>query len=223
MNRDRKPSRLGCLLALALGAMALLALPGVAAAKDRNHDRIPDRWESGTTSRSGSTRPSVTRTATPSQPRRAPGRRQPTRSRQQRQRSDGRRGERRHDRLLRPRHRQVVIDLFGSETVAGLVTESTRVECECDHRQGHHDERAMTERARDDGGPSDEPRSPRGPEPGDDHGGAQLRPRRPTRARHDDEAPASCTTADLVAGRRSRRPSWRSSTARDLHEVELAG
>ena len=31
--------------ALALGALALLAMPGLAAAKDRNHDRIPDRWE----------------------------------------------------------------------------------------------------------------------------------------------------------------------------------
>jgi hypothetical protein len=29
----------------ALGALAMLALPAVAAAKDRNHDRIPDRWE----------------------------------------------------------------------------------------------------------------------------------------------------------------------------------
>lgn len=31
--------------ALALGALALLAMPGLAAAKDRNHDHIPDRWE----------------------------------------------------------------------------------------------------------------------------------------------------------------------------------
>src|SRR3954470_6243489 len=31
--------------AAALGALALLALPGAAAAKDRNHDHIPDRWE----------------------------------------------------------------------------------------------------------------------------------------------------------------------------------
>jgi hypothetical protein len=29
----------------ALSALALLALPALAAAKDRNHDRIPDRWE----------------------------------------------------------------------------------------------------------------------------------------------------------------------------------
>jgi hypothetical protein len=29
----------------ALGALAMLALPALAAAKDRNHDHIPDRWE----------------------------------------------------------------------------------------------------------------------------------------------------------------------------------
>src|SRR3954447_1337419 len=44
-TKARRP-RLGMILfALALGALALLALPGLAAAKDRNHDRIPDRWE----------------------------------------------------------------------------------------------------------------------------------------------------------------------------------
>jgi hypothetical protein len=32
-------------LVAALGALAMLALPAVAAAKDRNHDHIPDRWE----------------------------------------------------------------------------------------------------------------------------------------------------------------------------------
>ena len=32
-------------LIAAMGALAMLALPAVAGAKDRNHDRIPDRWE----------------------------------------------------------------------------------------------------------------------------------------------------------------------------------
>src|SRR3954447_8854987 len=46
MNRLTKTStRLTALLALALGAAAFLALAGAAAAKDGNHDRIPDRWE----------------------------------------------------------------------------------------------------------------------------------------------------------------------------------
>lgn len=45
---DGRRARLGMtLFALALGALALLAMPGLAAAKarDRNHDHIPDRWE----------------------------------------------------------------------------------------------------------------------------------------------------------------------------------
>lgn len=44
-NKGRR-ARLGMTwFALALGALALLAMPGLAAAKDRNHDHIPDRWE----------------------------------------------------------------------------------------------------------------------------------------------------------------------------------
>src|SRR6478735_11979880 len=44
-RRHGQRAGLGGVLLAALGAVALLALPGVAAAKDRNHDRIPDRWE----------------------------------------------------------------------------------------------------------------------------------------------------------------------------------
>jgi hypothetical protein len=46
MSRNRfRP--LMALVASALGLVALLAAPSGAAAKDRNHDRIPDRWEKG--------------------------------------------------------------------------------------------------------------------------------------------------------------------------------
>ena len=38
-------TRLTTLVAAAAGALLMLALPAAAAAKDRNHDRIPDRWE----------------------------------------------------------------------------------------------------------------------------------------------------------------------------------
>jgi hypothetical protein len=44
-TRHGSRARLGWVLAMALAALALLALPSFAAAKDRNHDRIPDRWE----------------------------------------------------------------------------------------------------------------------------------------------------------------------------------
>ena len=44
-RRHGKRARLGGALLVALGALAMLALPSFAAAKDRNHDHIPDRWE----------------------------------------------------------------------------------------------------------------------------------------------------------------------------------
>jgi len=40
-----RKQRFSALLVAAIGVLAILALPGTAAAKDRNHDRIPDRWE----------------------------------------------------------------------------------------------------------------------------------------------------------------------------------
>ena len=44
MSSRRTRSTLMALLAGAVGIL-MLSLPGIAAAKDRNHDRIPDRWE----------------------------------------------------------------------------------------------------------------------------------------------------------------------------------
>jgi hypothetical protein len=44
MSGNRYRSLIG-LLASCMGLIALLALPSGAAARDRNHDRIPDRWE----------------------------------------------------------------------------------------------------------------------------------------------------------------------------------
>src|SRR5215813_4069817 len=46
MNRSRgRRTQLGVLLAMALGAVAIFVLPGLASAKDQNRDRIPDQWE----------------------------------------------------------------------------------------------------------------------------------------------------------------------------------
>jgi hypothetical protein len=47
MNRSGRAGKLKLLGLMAIAALGLLALalPAAAAAKDRNHDRIPDRWE----------------------------------------------------------------------------------------------------------------------------------------------------------------------------------
>jgi hypothetical protein len=45
MSHRNRTSSIRILLAAALGVLAFVALPAVASAKDRNHDRIPDRWE----------------------------------------------------------------------------------------------------------------------------------------------------------------------------------
>ena len=105
-RRHGNRARLGGVLLAALGALALLALPSVAAAKDRNHDRIPDRWEKRHHLSLTSTRRPRPGPRPPEQPRRVQGGRQPARPRQRRRRGHGRRRERRHDRLLRPGHRQ---------------------------------------------------------------------------------------------------------------------
>lgn len=41
----KRVNALKVLLVAAVAAIAMLALPAIAGAKDRNHDRIPDRWE----------------------------------------------------------------------------------------------------------------------------------------------------------------------------------
>ena len=43
--RSGKSWTLFGILAVAIAGLLVIALPSVAAAKDRNHDRIPDRWE----------------------------------------------------------------------------------------------------------------------------------------------------------------------------------
>ena len=49
MRNDRSASSpyrtIRLAVAMALGVLAIFALPSIAAAKDRNNDRIPDRWE----------------------------------------------------------------------------------------------------------------------------------------------------------------------------------
>lgn len=199
----RRPKRtrptLGALLAVALGGLALLALPGLAAAKDRNHDRIPDRWEkrhhlSLKVSQAG---------------------------RDQDRDHLRNLGEFRADDNPRDRDTdddgvidgeenagtiasfdaasgRLMIDLFGGDTVSGLVTDRTRIKCEDEHAPDVSDDhrRGEAEPGDDHGGRGEE-------EPGDDHGGENSGPGSSNSgpSGHDDNGTgANCTTSDLIVG-----------------------
>jgi hypothetical protein len=180
--------KLGALLSAALGLILVFAMQGQAVAKDRNHDRISDRWE-----RNHHLSLKV------NQARRDQDR-------------DGleNRGEFRAD--FRPHDPdsdndgvedgdenagtiesfnadtgRLVINLFAGDTLSGLVTADTRIKCEDENEneneneaEDRHDGNSGPGRdgGEDNSGSSDEGNS--GPGRGDD---------------------ANCTTADLTQGR----------------------
>jgi hypothetical protein len=190
--------RLTTCAAAALGALALLALPGAAAAKDRNHDRIPDRWEK---------RHHLSTAVNQA--------RRDQDSDQLRNRAEFLAGD-------NPRNAdsdgdgtpdgeenagkiasfdaatgKLTITLFNGDSISGTVTESTRIKCEDTHSpnttMGAF--RGEEEPGDDNGG--------QGEEPGDDNGGDNSGPGSensgPGRGDEDGEG-ANCTTADLVVG-----------------------
>jgi hypothetical protein len=163
------------LAAAALCVLALVALPGAAAAKDRNHDRIPDRWEK---------RHNLSLNVN-----------QARRDQDHdglRNRAEFLAGDNPRDpdtdndgvedgqenagtiQSFDPETGRLVIDLFGSDTIAGMVTPETKIECE-----GAGGESATVS---SDGGPgpsgegeSGDDSGPAG-EPGDDSGGEVQEP-----------------------------------------------
>jgi hypothetical protein len=208
-----KRTRLGILLAMALGVLAMLALPSLAAAKDRNHDRIPDRWEQ---------RHRLSLKVDQA------GRDQDgdhLGNRGEFQAGDNPRDQDSDDDGVMDGDEnagtitsydattgKLTITLYGGDTVSGLVTDRTRIHCGggCDHGEGPDDDSGTASR------PGEGPDSQAGPPPpppqsgppgqGDDENddppghdgtppGASEGP-----GQGAEHAPADCTTADLVAG-----------------------
>lgn len=178
-RRHGNRARLGGALLAALGALALLAaLPSLAAAKDRNHDRIPDRWEH---------RHHLSLNV--NQAKRDQDRDQldnlgefkaGDNPRDKDSDNDGvEDGEENAGKITAydPETGKLTIALFGGETVTGTVTEETRIECghQCsNHDQGDDnpggDESGATtsSRGEDNSGPDSQDSGT--PEEGDDEG-----------------------------------------------------
>jgi hypothetical protein len=217
----RLARRLTTCAAAALGALALLALPGAAAAKDGNHDRIPDRWEkhhhlSTAINQAGRDQDHD----------------------HLRNRAEFLAGDNPRDRdsdddgvmdgnenagtitSFDAATGKLVISLFNGDQVSGLVTESTRIKCEDEHspdvttraRRGEEepgDDRGEgAEPGDDNGGHGEESGDDNGGETGDnsgpgnggeDNSGPGSSNSGPGPSGHDDNGTgANCTTSDLI-------------------------
>ncbi|HEU5104873.1 MAG TPA: hypothetical protein VFU11_03450 [Solirubrobacterales bacterium] len=170
-TKARRP-RLGLTwFALVLGALALLAMPSLAAAKDRNHDRIPDRWEKRH------------KLSLKTNQARLDQDRDHLRNRAEFLAGDDPRDHDSDDDGVMDGQEQagtiasfdaetgrLVIDLFGTDTVAGFVTDATEIKCE---DEGDDDSAMASTSSSGPGSDGDEAADDDGrgeEEPGDDHG-----------------------------------------------------
>jgi hypothetical protein len=211
---NARRARLGGLLVVALGALALLALPGIAAAKDRNHDHIPDRWEvrhhlslnvnQAGHDQDGDHLRNLGEFKAGDNPR------------DDDSDNDGViDGEENAGTIASfdAASGKLVIDLFGTDTVSGLVTEQTQIKCENEHSAGVSARSGEAEPGDDQGG--------NGEEPGDDNGGGNS-------GSGSNSGPggtgANCTVSDLIPGAVVQQAELQvEHGAATFDEVELAG
>ncbi len=206
MPRSRTIStRLRLLVTLAVAAVAALAISGSASAKDRNHDRIPDKWEKkhklslkANQARRDQDHDKLKNLAefkAGDNPRKAD--------------SDGDGtpdGEENAGTIASfdAATGKLTITLFGGDSISGFVTEETEIECGCGGKAGEEEvvtASASSEGSDQSGDDSEDGESSSGDEssPGDDDG--------PNHDLGDDhggqgegEHHGSCSTEDLVAG-----------------------
>jgi len=221
----------------ALSAIAMLALPALAAAKDRNHDHIPDRWEkrhhlSLHVNQAGRDQD-----------------RDHLRNRAEFMAGDNPRssdsdgdgipdGEENAGTIqsFDPSTGKLTIALFGGETLSGVVSEETEVECGGDRRgtasaSDDGEEHAGSEGEDGEGEPGDDHGD--GGEEGEDHHGEEGEPGDddgPGGEPGDDDGPggegeaSSCTTADLTEGATVKEAELKLENGTATFEkVELAG
>jgi hypothetical protein len=220
--------------ALALGALALLAMPSLAAAKDRNHDHIPDKWE---TKHHLSLKVNQARLD---------------------QDSDHLRNRAEFLAGFNPRDKdsnddgvmdgeenagtiasfdaesgKLTIDLFGGETISGLVTEGTEIKCE-DHGGASASSSGPGSGGEGEVEPGDDEGGEGEIEPGDDNGGEEEPDNSgpgsensgPGNADDDGEeaGESNCTTADLVPGAVVHEAELKVANGQaTFEEVELSG
>jgi hypothetical protein len=207
----------------ALGALAMLALPAVAAAKDRNHDHIPDRWEKRHHLSLHRNQAKLDQD------------RDHLRNRAEFLAGDNpRNADTDNDGVMDGNENagtiqsfdqetgKLTIALFGGDTISGLVTEGTEIECsnhsasasdEGDGSSSDHEEQAGD----DEGDNSGEHHG----EAGDDDQGENQ-----GEAGDDDqgENQGNCTTADLTEGAVVKEADLHVSNGQAVFEkVELAG
>jgi hypothetical protein len=235
----RRP-RLGMTsFALLLGALALLAMPGLAAAKDRNHDRIPDRWEK---------RHKLS-----------------LKVNQARHDQDGDHLRNRAEFLAGDNPRdadsdddgvmdgseqagtiasfdtatgRLTINLFGGDTISGLVTDETEIKCDegssasvssegsgsGEAEPGDDNGEDGEEVGDDNGGQGEEPGDDDGGDQGDGNSGPGSESSGPGHEGDDDHGDRLCTTAELVPGAVVEEAELELSGGQaTFHEVELSG
>ena len=212
MNRFHIPR---LFLVAALGALAMLALPGVAAAKqkDRNHDRIPDRWEKRhhlslrvNQAHHDQDRDHLLNRAefiAGDNPRSAD--------------TDGDGipdGEENAGKIesFDTETGKLTIDLFGGETLSGMVTEETEIKCEHSSSSVSASDSSLGEDNSGDEQGQDGQENEE--EPGDDNGGDNSGP----------GSSSNCTTADLTPGAVVQQAELQIESGTAIfEEVELAG
>jgi hypothetical protein len=197
-------------LAAVLSAIAMLALPGAAAAKDRNHDRIPDRWEKRHHLSLGANQ--AHRDQDRDRLRNRAEFLAGTNPRNADTDGDGIPDcEENAGKIasFEPASGRLVIDVFGGPTVSGLVAEETEIECD-----GQNSGTSASGPEDDEESTGDDQQSE---EPGDDDWGREE-------WGDEDDPVSNCTSADLEVGAVVHEAELQIENGSAVFEkVELAG